>query len=287
MVPKFFGQYLLEKGIVTKEQLLSAIHYQKTKVLKLGEIAVREGFLTEEQALKINEQQKVKDMFFGELALQMGLLTQEQVKKLINLQESSHIYLGEALVQLNYITKAQLQEELGKFKEEQKDVEEIKIKVPEWERKTDIVSLSMDITQKLFRRVIDLRVKYGTAIRAKEIKNLHIITSISFAGDENFDYILNMPEELSLITAKGLYRKANIKLDEETILDAVGEFANVVCGNIKGKILEKGYKCEIAPPKNYYASKKEKLEISRDDERKFTIFPSVSTEGKFESILLI
>ncbi len=47
MAVKFFGQFLVEQGIVTSEALLNAINLQDKNNLKLGEMAVAMGLITQ------------------------------------------------------------------------------------------------------------------------------------------------------------------------------------------------------------------------------------------------
>ena len=49
MIPRFFGQYLLEKRLVTSEQLLKAIKYQDQSRKRLGDVAIECGYMTEAQ----------------------------------------------------------------------------------------------------------------------------------------------------------------------------------------------------------------------------------------------
>lgn len=46
MYTQFFGNYLLEKDIITTEQLLDALQEQSKVHLKLGTLAIHEGYMT-------------------------------------------------------------------------------------------------------------------------------------------------------------------------------------------------------------------------------------------------
>jgi hypothetical protein len=65
---QYFGQYLLNKGYLTLEQLYDGLENQKETRLKLGVLAVNAGYMKADQAYKINEAQKKLDKKFGELA---------------------------------------------------------------------------------------------------------------------------------------------------------------------------------------------------------------------------
>ena len=57
MPVKFFGQYLLEKNIITPQQLIEAVEYQESKNLKFGEYALSKGYLTAKDVEKIQNEQ--------------------------------------------------------------------------------------------------------------------------------------------------------------------------------------------------------------------------------------
>ncbi|HZA56441.1 MAG TPA: hypothetical protein VE616_19520, partial [Candidatus Udaeobacter sp.] len=67
MNTRFFGQYLLEKGRITSQQLLDALEYQKEITTPIGAMSLEQSLLTTEQFKKVLEQQKKKSRSFGEL----------------------------------------------------------------------------------------------------------------------------------------------------------------------------------------------------------------------------
>merc|ERR1711976_357898 len=66
-----FGQYLLQKGAISKEQLLHCLEVQNSVNRKIGEIAVAEGVMLPEQVDKILKVQKRINKYFGQLTMQM------------------------------------------------------------------------------------------------------------------------------------------------------------------------------------------------------------------------
>ena len=125
MAVRFFGQWLLQKGCVTSEQLLKAIDDQKKTNLSLGEIAVKEGLLTVDQALQINVIQQRTDAYFGEIAQEQEMLSQQQVEHLLQKQKAFRKYLGEILVDNGAITQESLNRELQAYQEEQEKIDKI------------------------------------------------------------------------------------------------------------------------------------------------------------------
>ena len=101
MAIKFFGQFLLEKGVIDKKQLLEAVEYQTKINVKLGTLAIDKGYLNYKQVEKIVDLQRKKNKFFSELALEENFLSKSQLDDLLKVQKSDRVYLGEALVKKN------------------------------------------------------------------------------------------------------------------------------------------------------------------------------------------
>ena len=281
LIPKFFGQYLLEKGVLNKDQLVEAINYQKSKILKLGEIAVSQGYLTDKQVAKIHNEQKRTDLRFGDLSVQMGLLTRSQLEEILTIQKNNHVYLGEAIVACGHMDDGTLEKELAEFKEEQAAVPPIQVMITEDVPHKQLVEVAIDLTEKMMRRLGDLISKAGQLRREREsIKNMGIISYIEFRGDINVRYVLNISWEVAHEVAKKTFKKDDLPFDEEIIKDTTAEFVNIVCGNIRAKILETGKKMEFQPPVTFVDKTGEALTVNGSEIA--TVTPGYTQIGNYE-----
>lgn len=104
MYTQFFGNFLLEKNLITKEQLLKAIESQKGQRLRLGTLAIHAGLLTAAEVNHIHGVQTHKNKRFGEIAMDLGYLSSVQIDKLLAAQTPSYLLLCQALVDLNYLS---------------------------------------------------------------------------------------------------------------------------------------------------------------------------------------
>lgn len=118
MFSQYFGHYLLNRGLITRDQLADALEFQKSVHVKFGVIAVDEGFMTTAQVEEVHEKQKQMDKRFGEIAVELGYLTEEQVDALISHQKQSHLYLAQALVDREYMTIDEFGSALNDYKTE-------------------------------------------------------------------------------------------------------------------------------------------------------------------------
>jgi len=112
---RFFGQYLLSRGIITPAKLAAATEYQKQFNSRIGDYAVALGLLTEQDVKRINAAQLSEDLLFGEAALKLGLLQKRLLHELVAAQRIDHVMLGEALVSLGFVTKQQVDDALPDF----------------------------------------------------------------------------------------------------------------------------------------------------------------------------
>ncbi len=118
MFSQYFGHYLLNKGLISTEQLADALEYQRLAHLKLGVIAINAGMMNPAQVEQIHNMQKKADKRFGELAIEKGFINEEQLNTLLAAQKQGHLLLGQALIDRNYFTLEQLQRALEDYKRE-------------------------------------------------------------------------------------------------------------------------------------------------------------------------
>ena len=67
MYTQFFGNYLLSKGYITKEQLFAAMKKKSNKHVKLGTLAIHSGLMTASEVDNVIIEQTHQDKKFGEL----------------------------------------------------------------------------------------------------------------------------------------------------------------------------------------------------------------------------
>jgi hypothetical protein len=118
MFSQYFGHYLLNHELITREQLADVLEYQKSVHVKFGVIAVDEGFMTASQVEEVHEKQKQVDKRFGEIAIELGYLSDDQVEALISKQKQQHLFLAQALVDRGYMTIEQFSQALNQYKKE-------------------------------------------------------------------------------------------------------------------------------------------------------------------------
>lgn len=113
MAAKFFGQFLLERGVIDAQQLLRALELQRASNPMLGELAQAHGLLDAAQVRLINERQRREDRRFGDIAQELDLLTAAQVDVLVEEQTARRKLFGAILVEEGMVDEDTLERELA------------------------------------------------------------------------------------------------------------------------------------------------------------------------------
>lgn len=109
MYAQFFGNYLLSRNAITKEQLIHAMQKKSSEHIKLGTLAIHAGYMTANEVDQIVIMQTHQDKRFGELAVREGYLTEIQVAELLKQQNPDFLLLGQVLVDEGILDNNRLQ----------------------------------------------------------------------------------------------------------------------------------------------------------------------------------
>ena len=249
MAVKFFGQFLVEQGIVTSDALLNAINLQDKSNLKLGEMAVSMGLITPTDINRAHNAQMSRDMKLGDLLVEMGFLTLVQLNDIIIRQKNTHLYIGEALVQVGALTSDQLQNHLDAFKADQAQYVSSGIDLPIATANNKIWEMTADLTYKMITRVLDLQFRPGKCTPATVITPNFMLAAMDFSGDVEARYLISVSEGLQKTIAKAILSEESVDTEPlEVLEDTVMEFVNVVCGNVAAKASQMGVIMNINPP---------------------------------------
>jgi len=94
---------------------------------------------------------------------------------------------------------------------------------------------------------VDVKADDGSVV-ARKLDEVYSAVSITLSGGLNCDYVLLCQEGVARCIASAIMGQDSSGEDKEMVLDGVKEFANVVCGNILGKMAQRGKSVEISVP---------------------------------------
>jgi CheY-specific phosphatase CheX len=249
MAVKFFGQFLVEKNLVSREALLKAIELQDEKNLKFGEMAISMGFVTQADIERAHNAQMSKDLKLGDMLVDMGVLALEQMNEVFTRQKSTHLYIGEALVQVGALDSEKLQQYLADFKADQALYVSEHIELPAGISNALVWEMTADLTYKMITRVLDLQFRPGKCQAITSASSNFMMAAMDFSGDVEARYIISVSESVQKSVAKAILREESVEGEPAEVLeDTVMEFVNVVCGNVAAKASQMGKMANINPP---------------------------------------
>lgn len=246
MIVKFLGQFLLEKGAITKDDLIKALEYQKENHQRFGSYALRMGYLNVEQLNELYRLQLQRSEKIGELAVEKGYLTHQQVEEILKRQRNDHLLLGEILVKLKIIDREKLYLYLDEFHKITQG-EEIHLSMENFKEEPILlylvelfISLIYRFTQKKIKPHIPQRINCFQAGYSFAVTRLVSRTKpirVLFGAEEAFRTFI----------AKGFFGE-DYEINEQALEDAMEEFINILCGNFLGKAAQMGKSWELDPP---------------------------------------
>ena len=257
----YFGNYLQNKGVISKEQYFELLEEIKTSRLKMGLLAIVNGLMTEAQAEEVNQLQQMQDRRFGDIAVDKGYLTEEQVSSLLKMQGDQYLLFVQALIDHNYLSLEGIQQELKAYKKEERfsalDLDAIKSSdldkiVPVFTKETSIPPVMKDylaLIARNFVRFIDTDVRLEQAERVNSC-SVPFMASQEMEGEFNF-FVGISGEEDALLSAASIYGKETFDQIDEDALDAVCEFINCNNGLYASKLSEEDIELELMPPVMY------------------------------------
>jgi len=111
-IPKKVGEILVERGLVTEQQLLAALDIQRNKRLPLGQILVEQGYIELEKLEAALARQYGSRL--GEILINAKMINFEKLLQAFDIQRNNSRPLGDILIELGYIQECDLLEALAK-----------------------------------------------------------------------------------------------------------------------------------------------------------------------------
>ncbi len=113
-----FGEFLINKEVLSAEEVDKVLSLQKKIAIPLGKLALERSLLTLADIFQIRGQQRKTDSKFGEIAIKLNLLKPRQVDSLVELQKAIKPFVGELLVREGVLNEDRLLALLKEFKAE-------------------------------------------------------------------------------------------------------------------------------------------------------------------------
>ena len=230
-----FGRFLLGRGVVSLKTLMLALRKVNGGGERLGDLAVNQGFLTLADVELILEKQSDGLQAFGRTAVELGLLTVNQVNSLLVLQRRSKGGIGDALVALGHVTQDDMNRFFGEF-----EMTQAPQAAPNFDDsphgKTLLNFLSSTFAD-LAKTIASIEVKVEPPAVTARGNPLDYTATLTLSGELTCQVTLSVSGDFAKVIMWGLFG-ADFVNDVEMYPDAIGEFLNMLVGNV-GRSLEK------------------------------------------------
>jgi CheY-specific phosphatase CheX len=270
MAVKLFGKYLLDKGLVSREDLLQAIALQEQRSPRLGELSLavthldevngRERLTLRELALAIDHLQRADvnaalgkefpaQLSLGELLGELQVMTRNQLNSVITKHSPRHLDLGQALVETGAISEQQLRGCRQEFNQDQARYTAERVDLPYGIANRPGWEVAAGFTRQMIFEVFNRPSSPCTCRRIASADADFMMAAMDLSGDLEGRYIISVSQHLQRVVARVMLEGEPLDGDCEALLeDAVKEFLNVVCGNLAAKYSQLGKVVNISPP---------------------------------------
>lgn len=255
MFCRVFGNYLLNKGILTEKELNTILQYRKSHRVKLGLIAVEQKFLTPARADEINQLQMKMDKRFGDIAVEKGYLTEGEVSTLLGLQGNPYLMFVQGTTENGILSKEKIDACLLTFQKEgaytDAQIEALKngdidlivsAMVRENSSYCEIISLAI----KNIIRFASTDIAIGETKKTTSLKAAHIALQ-RIAGDYSVTMAFTC-DGTELLEIASPFAKEQFDSVDSDALDAVCEFINCINGLYASKLSQENIELDMLPP---------------------------------------
>ncbi len=234
MVAKFFGEFLLDQGLIDQEILNDVLVIQQECNLMLGEIAVSSGLLTQQQAENINQKQQNENKRFGEIAEDLSLLSHQQISDLLKQQKEQKKYFGDILIDLGILDSEQLAKQLRLHEYELNSAYQTMLKSIELHPLANYLTEAIDTTNRLFLRVIHEKSKFSQLLEKNNTLPCYEVVCQISMGIAGRAVVITMAcnQKTATLVASKFTQQDIEDCDFEFSVDAFGEFLNIIVGNL-------------------------------------------------------
>jgi hypothetical protein len=248
MAAKFFGQFLLEKGVIDAAQLLRALEIQRTSNPALGELACARGMLTADQAQVINERQRSEDKRFGDIAQSMGLLTADEVGQLLDEQKSRRKLFGEILIEEGFVDRARLDDELRLHAADRDEANRSLDAIVATHQLGRRVGNSIATCNKLFPRLLRTQCQFSSVADPASPPQVDAMALVRVAADRPLAIGMACDNATMQSMAQAFLSIPPEACDDELARDALGELVNMLMGYVVKDSLAEDANYRASPP---------------------------------------
>lgn len=259
MFDRILGNFLVEKGSLSQEQLTQVWEAQEESRVRLGVIAISEQLMTIEQVDEVNKMQAVMDKRFGDIAVEQQYLTEEQVSRLLRLQGNTYLVFIQTILDKGFLTMDEVNLALEEFQKENgltlTDMDAWKSCDPDrivpiyfGDEEAKVQALLGTFIRTVVR-LVDYHVYLGRPYKVAEYKN-DVMSMQMLCGDHNVLAAVAGNEE-GVMKAAVAFAGEKFVTEKEDSVDAMCELINCTNGLFATKMYQEQVDVDMLPPEYY------------------------------------
>lgn len=278
MPSEFFGQYLLEKGLISREEFLRAARDQADIGIPLCALAISQGCLDANQLCQLDKTVAGAGSGALERVVRDGILSVQQLEELQRLPAQRGLYLGEALIRGGILSPTRFAKAFADYRRECPGAAGPTTSIPAGARIPHrvVVEAFTDSLVNVFvhytRRVV--RVARVTE-RLDGSAADDCVVGQRVAGAVSMQLGLMLPAPLAREIATGMFGEPVNELGPAA-MDALCEFLNVVNGGACAALGERGLSVRVASPPGSVAAA---LFASKADDERVVVTLETTTDA--------
>jgi len=256
MLNRLFGNYLVEKGKLTSEQLDTLLPVKMQFNAEVEVIAIVTKVMTPAAVLELSESIDKENEHFGEAAVNAGLITDNKLDDLLAYQSNNFMKFIQLLVDKEYLSYRDINHELNAFQQKNEfDDEQLNALIDDDLEQCINIFVQLEnpalkeLTKTLvqtFRRLIDRDIYLEKAIAAPSVQ-LDKCASQMIVGDMRIKVYISAPGD-DLLAIANHFTGDTYDTVTEDALDSVGEFINCVNGLFATNMSYEGMSLDMNSP---------------------------------------
>lgn len=259
MFSQFFGNYLLNRGLLTAPQLREVLALQDSVRVKLGVLAIDAGYMNAAQVERTNALQAQIDKRFGEIAIDEGYMSEDQLTELLGQQNKRHLLISQALIDQGLLSFEEIERVLAEYRKDSglSEAEFEALKKNDMDTVTKAIVKMPDLGDpKVYGEYFSLLVR--NIIRfidgnimvqpAEKIQEDAFEALVHQEMDGRFKIYTGLsgsPEAMTEFARR--FAKMDIKAYDELAIDSLSEFMNTHNGLFLSKLSNEWVELELSP----------------------------------------
>jgi hypothetical protein len=242
---RYFGDFLIERGLVSRERVMAAARRMRQANRTLSSLAQERGWITKAQAEQIHAEQLRRGCIWGEEAISLGLLDQDQVLRLLADQRARQIRLGEALLEAGSLSREALERALVEFADERVLAGSMRRRLPAQLESSSGARFVIEHLSELILRIARLQTRLGDAWEWKGECEHEFRAAAVLSGAEPLELGVAIDRGFGAMLAEGWHEIAESELDDEQITAMVAELLRLVSERARANAAGRGVELRL------------------------------------------